>query len=196
MSKTCSVDGCDRKHYGKGLCKFHHQKEWRRVNAPALIKPRAPIEERFWRYVTKQDESVCWEWRGVIVGGGYGGIQKAGSGNGRMMAHRLSYEMHKGPIPDGYVVMHTCDNRCCVNPFHLVTGTQRDNIMDAVIKQRVSNNLPPVPFGEKHPYAKLTDDNVRQIRASTLSVRKLATQYGVSPSTIQAAKTGKNWSKL
>lgn len=192
----CSVDGCDRKHYGKGLCHLHYLREWRKVNAPSLIKPHAPIEQRFWRYVKKTDDGSCWEWTGLIAGGGYGGIQRSGAGNGRMMAHRLSYEMHKGPVPEGMVVMHKCDNRACVNPDHLDVGTQRDNILDAVHKRRMKNNLPPVPSGEKHPGAKLKADDVRAIRDSTLSVRKLAVIYGVSPSTIQAAKKGDNWSCL
>lgn len=192
----CSVDGCDRKHYGRGFCQYHYQIEWRKLNCPPTTKGHAPIEERFWRYVAKADGDQCWNWTGAISGGGYGVIQKYGAGNGRMMAHRLSHEMHNGPVLPGVVVMHKCDNRACVNPAHLQAGTQHDNIMDAVHKRRMKSNLPPVPFGEKHPYAKLKDDDVREIRQSSLSVRKLAAIYGVSPSTIHAAKTGSNWSRL
>lgn len=88
-----------------------------------------PLEERFWEKVDKTlSEKGCWLWRGQS--GEYGKIYV--HGQGLVKCHRLSYEMHKGPIPEGLLVRHTCDVKGCVNPDHLLVGTKKDNAHDAI----------------------------------------------------------------
>jgi len=90
-----------------------------------------PKAKDFWDFVDKSDESGCWPWLGSKNHGGYGKTKR----KGRMIrAHRLAYEMTKGPIPNDMVVMHSCDNRSCCNPDHLIIGTHADNRRDSVKK--------------------------------------------------------------
>lgn len=84
--------------------------------------------EKFWARVAKSDG--CWEWQGRRHGRGYGV-----TGHG-IFTHRLSWEVHNGPIPDGLYVLHRCDNRICVRPDHLFLGTALDNARDAMAKDR------------------------------------------------------------
>lgn len=83
-------------------------------------------------------------------------------------------------------MLHTCDNRACVNPDHLYLGNQKENIRDTIIRGRQ-------PTGENRHNAKLTESAVRDIRSSKLTVRQLAAKYGVGSSTIQHAKSLENW---
>jgi hypothetical protein len=75
----------------------------------------------------------CWEWQGYVDKLGYGRL-------GKKRAHRMSYEKHKGPIPAGLMVCHSCDNRKCINPEHLWIGTQTDNMRDMAAKGRSRYN--------------------------------------------------------
>ena len=86
-------------------------------------------------------ESGCIEWPGYKNHLGYGrAMITLRDGSIRLMAvHRLAYELHHGPIPDGLVVMHTCDNRACLTPGHLRIGTQADNLQDMHRKGRYRN---------------------------------------------------------
>jgi len=91
--------------------------------------------------------SGCWLWTGALVSG-YG--QKTENGK-QQYTHRLSWELHRGHIPDGLYVLHRCDVRCCVNPDHLFLGTYSDNTLDAVAKGRWANSKKThCPKG--HPY--------------------------------------------
>lgn len=96
------------------------------------MRPR-DLSERFWEKVEKTEG--CWLWT-ASTRNGYGQIALGGRGNPVLYAHRVSYEMHHGPIPDGLVVMHTCDVRSCVRPDHLTVGTQAENLADMVAKGR------------------------------------------------------------
>lgn len=92
------------------------------------------LEQRFWSRVEKGQE--CWEWTGARFHFGHGSISQ----NGRnTAAHRVSWELHNGPIPEGMHVLHTCDNPPCVNPAHLYLGTNADNIADRDRQRRQSN---------------------------------------------------------
>lgn len=99
-----------------------------------------PIEERFWKKVKKTDS--CWIWIGAKFAIGYGAIFTGKKVNGHkrpVSAHRFSYELKNGPIPNNFFILHKCDNPPCVNPDHLWAGTQRQNLIDCLKKVRMAN---------------------------------------------------------
>jgi len=102
--------------------------------------PSTPPEIRFWRFVTKGPVTDCWLWQGVKNNKGYGmfGVGRdARTGKHRnMLAHRFSYQMELGHIPEGKYLCHTCDNPACVNPYHLFVGDQLANMRDRLAKGR------------------------------------------------------------
>lgn len=108
------------------------------------------LTDRFWPKVSRADVG-CWEWTGSKDRDGYGRIR---IGDRPVMAHRVSYEMHHGEIPDGAVVMHSCDNPACVRPTHLKIGSQADNITDRHLKGRT---IVPVLGGSLAKKAKMGD---------------------------------------
>jgi hypothetical protein len=132
----------------------------------------------------------CLLWVGKRNDDGYGKFNRESY---RGLAHRKSYEVAIGPIPDGCVVMHTCDVSCCVNPNHLRAGTQLDNIADRVAKGRSRGGD---RSGENSRVAKLNWDMVRQIRTRAEngeSHGSIAKDFPVSRSAITAVVAGKKW---
>ena len=92
-----------------------------------------PLAERFWEKVDVRGPSECWEW--TAYKDRYGTIGETGTGK-KLKAHRVSYELNKGAIPEGQEVRHTCHNPGCVNPNHLVVGTHGDNMIDMALANR------------------------------------------------------------
>ena len=129
------------------------------------------------------EESGCIRFTGHLDGEGYGRIMVA---RVKYMAHRLSYSLNNGPIPDGYVVRYKCDNPSCINPEHLEVGTQADNIADKVSRGRQAR-------GSGVGRAILTEESVREIRSSPLKVSELSTLYGVSVVSIRNILRRKTW---
>lgn len=204
MYKVCEVEGCGRPVVSLGNRKDsagkpttrYCDKHYARLKAHGAVddntRTHAPIEERFWRYVDKRSESECWEWLGAIDGGKYGQLKGSGKSASSYRAHRISYQIHHGDIPDGFVVMHTCDNRTCVNPLHLVLGTQQENVLDCKCKGRRVVNISPMK-GEKNGRSKLTEQDVVLIRNSQLQTKQLQDKYKVSATTIRKIKRRSSW---
>lgn len=148
------------------------------------------------RFLTKVEKtSTCWMWRGCVDKLGYGRCSPELYGSSR--AHRSSYMLFVGTIPDGLCVMHACDVRNCVNPSHLAVGTQEENIADMVRKgrcQRVGGKR-----GEESHYAKLTEKEVKEIRhqhETGATQRSLAMEYSVSPMTVSRLIRRESWAHV
>lgn len=101
------------------------------------------LAERFFRGVCVGDPEDCWEWQKYICRStGYGRLSDS-DGRTKIQAHRVSWRLHHGEIPQGMLVRHTCDNRRCVNPSHLLLGTQADNVRDMIERNRQGGWLQP-----------------------------------------------------
>lgn len=95
------------------------------------------LAERFWNKVTiVGDDDSCWPWTGALTGNGYGKIREGGRGSRFLGAHQAAVLLDGREIPPGMDVMHSCDNRPCVRPSHLVVGTRSENLLDSVAKGR------------------------------------------------------------
>ncbi len=132
--------------------------------------------------------SECQLFTGPLNDHGYGKVNMISAEGTRLRvgAHRLSYALHYGEDPDGYVVMHKCDNTSCVNPEHLQLGTQLENIEDRESKGR----------GAKH---RLSPENILGIRdmlARGYSQRSIAKHFGVSQTTINVINQKRAWNQV
>lgn len=147
------------------------------------MSTKLTLEERFHTQYQPVTESGCWIWVGSKTSRGYGSIKDYYK---TRSAHRVSYELHKGIIPKGKMICHTCDIKSCVNPAHLYVGTAYDNMRD--VKERGNKNI---PRGMDHPNAKLTDGQVIEIRTSVLTGVELARKFNVCPATISEIRNYK-----
>jgi hypothetical protein len=216
-TRVCSMPECTRKHFAKDVCRKHY---WYVLRG---VPPRTPPRgiPAFWLRVDKTDMRIksphvstpCWEWTGSTVDG-YGSLKFAGRAQ---RAHRVSWQIVHGPIPPGEdlgphgtCVLHTCDNRRCVRPDHLFLGSNKDNTHDKIAKGRSNHAVGDAsgartcpdayPRGEAHCLAKLTDPQVRDIRAryskGRVSQQSLATEYGVSQVVVSAIVRRKTWKHI
>lgn len=177
---------------------------------PREIKLTPADEERFWAKVNKDGptmphiDSACWEWTACKSNSGYGAFGLNGKA---FHAHRVSWLIVNGEIGQtaayhGLCVCHRCDNRNCVNPSHLFLGTQRDNIRDMVDKKRHGSLTKPEnqSRGEHHGMAKISAENVMQIRAiyaaGEISQKAIGLRFGVTDVLISKIINRKIWKHL
>lgn len=140
----------------------------------------------------------CWTWTGSRNRQGYGSFRFAG---GQQRAHRVAWELFRGPIPTGADICHRCDNPPCVRPDHLFPGTRAENMADCRMKGRTAtgerhvSRLHPerTPRGEANGLSVLTADKVRAIRAATESGYAIAARFGISESNVSMVRNRKTW---
>jgi len=163
-----------------------------------------PLEERFWPKVQKSEG--CWLWTAYVDLNGYGEMHLKSEKGRCERAHRVSWMINRGPIPEGMDVLHKCDNPPCVNPDHLFLGTQKDNVLDCIKKGRNPTILyGPGLKGEQHGMSKLTEKQVIDIRHRYVAgvnafyrsnKDELAKEFGISPNHIWQICKGRVWKHL
>ena len=136
-------------------------------------------------------ENGCWEWHGARDSGNYGHICIDSKSE---KAHRVSWTIHNGPIPDGMKVLHSCDNPPCWNPNHLFIGIQQDNITDMQVKGRA-----PIRFGTNNGRAVLSEKQISEVlvllKENRLTQAEIGERYRVAQTTISYIKR-EGWKQL
>ena len=141
-------------------------------------------QQRILKHSDSIADNGCWVWKGGVSNAGYG---LCGSVDRKTeSAHRVSFKAFVGEIPKGKVIAHICDNKLCVNPAHLFLATHAENSADMVAKNRSAR-------GERCGKSKLTEEQVKFIRESNLSHRKLGAMFNVSHANIGYVKRGATW---
>lgn len=153
------------------------------------------LPERFWDRADQRDSDGCWPWTGNRNEAGYGrfGVSRE---RGEVLAHRLSWELTYGAIPEGLFVCHRCDHPECVRPDHLFLGTHQDNMADTVTKGRGNGRSEP---GELHGRARLKNSDIPTIRllyAQGTSIAMIARQYHVGETTVRHVVLGETWAYI
>lgn len=193
----CCIKGCEKPVKASGMCAAHYRRaqEGRDMATPIREMIRSgPDIDRLKAKMKVNDETGCWEWQKSLNTNGYGQFRFRGR---PQQAHRVSWILHNGEIPEGegqyktLYVLHKCDNPICINPEHLFLGSQSDNANDAISKDRW-HQLPGLT-GEAHGRALITEDDVRAIRASDMPARKIAVQYGISHGAVQHIRKRRSW---
>ena len=188
-SRTCP--GC-----GKEFYRGHDEPAWqwsRHHHCTRLCGVRrahrlrqVSIRDAFFQRVEIVQTDECINWTHTINAQGYGCF---GAGGKHYRAHRVSYEIHHGTISGELCVMHSCDNRACVNPRHLSLGSNADNTADRNTKLRQAR-------GVRCGRTKLSEEAVLMIRCGALSYREISLRWGISPSTIHGIRSGRIWRHL
>lgn len=190
---TCKYDKCNGKVVGWGFCQKHYRRYMKYGSPDPKKNDHAPMEIRFWRFVDKRASNECWNWIGTKLNG-YGRFSIGSKESGSDGAHRISWRMHNNAeIPDGMVVMHSCDNPSCVNPSHLSLGTYKENTADMIAKGR---KRVVSPKGEGNGKSLLNEEKVRIIKQSNLSHAELARKLGVSPNCVRGVRIGRTWTHI
>jgi hypothetical protein len=155
-----------------------------------MAPPLIPIAKKLLRYEVA--ENGCWNWTASKDKDGYGVLSH--HRGKQVRAHRASYEFHVGAIPQKLLVCHSCDNPSCINPKHLFLGTPKENTHDMIKKDRR-----PVLRGASHPNAKLTDDQVaqiKQLRGEGRLLKGIANQFNISFQTVSSITKGTTWNRI
>ena len=218
--RTCAIEGCDRKHFGRGWCQMHHRRWYEHgdplvtlhssdrpsvCSVPSCERPhqargycnvhahrdrrygdplggseyRGDLALNIAQRYEVHASTGCWQWTGPTDQKGYGKVRIGRYGPQRM-AHRASYEVAVGPIPDGLSLDHLCGNTGCINPDHLEPVTHVENC-------------------RRGKGSKLSMEDARAIRerfAGGASKLALAREFGVSPTTIRSVVTGESWKEV
>jgi hypothetical protein len=147
------------------------------------------MNDRFWKRArVAEGFNSCWLWQGSTHRQGYGRVGY--KGNRAAFAHRVSWELTHGPIPDGAHVLHRCDNPPCVNPAHLFLGTHQDNMRDMADKGRAPGLQ---RRGAASSKAKLTDAQAARVKHGTEPLTALAAELGVTYQALHYIRKGVTW---
>lgn len=162
---------------------------------PNQITGPLPLEPRFWSKVVKSDS--CWLWNGTIHHSGYGIVEiRAWKPRPCQFAHRVAWILTYGPIPDGMLVCHRCDQKRCCNPAHLFLGTAAENSADMARKGRARANCSGVK-GERNGHATLTDADIPLIRQryalGNVTLSQLGREFGVGYGQIRRIVSRIGW---
>jgi len=149
--------------------------------------------DRFMSKVKVDESTGCWEWQRYKNIHGYGMTKH---NNKTVMSHRVSYEIHKGGIPKGLIILHACDNPSCVNPDHLTTGTRSDNMIDMVNKQRQGNQTLDIESVKIIKGFLARRSLSKTGRMEYGASRFIANWFGVSRETITQIISGRSWSHI
>lgn len=162
-------------------------RKMKELNVPTRLTK--DLEDRFWEKVDRGDPDECWEWQAGTAPGGYGLITKEGESE---IATRVVWELKYDEKPGDLNVLHKCDNPPCVNPSHLYLGDQSDNLFDHM--EAEDRN-----YGEDHPGAKLTENQVKDIRRKAeegTEREELAKEYEVTVQNISAVVRKDSWTHI
>lgn len=130
--EKCAIRECGNAAAKLSLC-WKHRKQLQRAGV-RIYREDLTQKQRLEYYGWTVTESGCWEWSGPRTENGYGSVKVGQAYSTTTAAHRLSYEVHHGPIPPGLEICHTCDNPPCMNPDHLWAGTHLENMQDRSAK--------------------------------------------------------------
>mgnify|MGYP001561025647 CR=1 FL=1 len=186
--EKCIIDQCNNPSRKLKMCNSHYQlKLSGRTHKKFERTPNGTsIEERLKNKSKYNPENACIEWISTMFNNGYGQIT---INRVKKSAHVASWEFHNKKSANGYFIMHKCDNKKCINPEHLMLGTNSLNQKDKILKNRQAK-------GTDFPSAKLNDDKVREIHKllnSGMKQTEIAKIYNIDQSIISEIKSGKRW---